>query len=144
MTTGKAAFGGRIPLVNFDKGSSIPLCFVFQLPAKFTPSHIRDGFCQAVVFHHILDLQTLDADDLVLAYDLHRELMLIVSPSIRNLLMETSNFETCLGPVLGPFFLLGMISLCPCQLLFILVKELGVPMRLTIGCDHHRLQAQVK
>ncbi len=56
MSTVKASFGGWIPLVNLDKGTPIPLCFVFQLPDKFTPTHIRDGFCQAVVFDHILDV----------------------------------------------------------------------------------------
>src|SRR5437667_12256945 len=97
MTTVKAPFGGRIPLVNLDQGSSIPLGFVFQLPGKFTPSHIRDGFCQAVVFHHILDVQALDAYDLVLAYDLHLELVLIVPPLVCNHFIDESNFETLLG-----------------------------------------------
>jgi hypothetical protein len=37
MTTIKASFGGWIPLVNFDDGSAIPLCFVLQLPDELTP-----------------------------------------------------------------------------------------------------------
>ena len=94
MSTIKAAFGGRIPLVNLDQGSPIPCGLVFQLPDELTPSHIRDGFCQAVVFDHVLDLQTLDTYDLVLAYDASRELVLIVSSAIGNLLVKMSNLET--------------------------------------------------
>src|SRR5436305_4044354 len=114
MPTVKAAFGGRIPLVNLDQCSSIPLCFVLQLPAQFTPSYIRDGFRQAVVFDHVLDLQALDAYNLVFAYDASRELVLIVSPSIGNLLMDTSNLETSFCTVLGAFFRTCMSSLCLC------------------------------
>ncbi len=43
MTTIKAAFGGGVELVNLDEGSSIPLCFVFQLPDELTPTHVGDG-----------------------------------------------------------------------------------------------------
>src|SRR5216684_1757503 len=123
MTTVKAAFGGWVPLVNLDKSPSIPLCFVFQLPDELTPSHIRDGFCQAVVFDHVLDLQTLDAYDLVFAYDLSREFVLIVSSTICNLLMETSHLETSFCTVLGPFFLFCVTALGFRQLLFVLGKK---------------------
>ena len=77
MPTVKAPFGGRIELVDFDKGSPIPGRFVLKLPDQFTPSHVRDGFCQAVVFDHVLDLQTLNTDRLVFTDQLCRELVLI-------------------------------------------------------------------
>ncbi len=91
MTTIKATFGGRIELVNLDKGTCIPLCFVLQLPDELTPTDVRDGFSQAMVFDHILDLQTLDADHLVFADQLCRELVLIVTASVaeRNVLCLT-------------------------------------------------------
>ena len=144
MPTVKAAFGGGIPLVNFDEGSPIPCRFVLKLSDKLTPSHIRDGFRQAVVLNHILDVQTLDTYDLVFAYDASRELVLIVSPSIGYLLMDARNLETGFYAVLGTFFLLGMTALRFCQLLFILGEEFGVAIAVTIGGDDHRLQAQVK
>src|SRR6266480_3969701 len=144
MPTVKAAFGGRIPLVNLDQCSSIPLCFVLQLPAKFTPSYIRDGFRQAVVLDHILDLQTLDAYDLVFAYDASRELVLIVSSPVCNLFMDAGNIETGFCTVLGPLFLFCVAALCFCKLLFILDEELGIAGGVPIGGDDHRLQAQVK
>ncbi len=88
MTTVKAPFGGRVPLVNLDKGTPIPRRFVLKLSDKLRPTYVTDGFCQTVVFDHILDLQTLDADDLVFAYGLSRELVLIVSSAIGNLLVD--------------------------------------------------------
>src|SRR5207344_2728257 len=55
-----------------------------------------------------------------------------------------SDFETSLVTVLGAFFLFSMPSLCLCQFLFIRGREFGVTMRMSIGGDHHRLQAQIK
>ncbi len=144
MTTIKASFGGWIPLVNFDDGSAIPLCFVLQLPDELTPSHIRDSFSQAVVFDHILDVQALDAYDLVFAYDAGRELVLIVSPPIRNLLMNTCNFETSFVSILRSLFLFRVSSLSFRKLPFILGEELGIAVGVPIRGDDHRLQAQVK
>ncbi len=144
MSTIKAPFGGGVELVNLDNGSSIPGGFVLQLPDELTPSHVGDGFSQAVVLDHVLDLQTLDAYDLVFAYDLSRELVLIVTSTIRNLLMDASDLETSLVSILRAFFLLGVPPLGSCQFLFILVEELGIPMSMPIGGDDHGLQAQVK
>jgi hypothetical protein len=84
MTAIKAPFGRRVELVYLDKGTSIPPSFVFQLPHKLRPSHIRDSLSKLVVLDHILDLQALHTYDLVLTYDLSRELVLIISPSIGN------------------------------------------------------------
>src|SRR5205807_8287682 len=107
MTAIKAPFGGRIPLVYLDKGTSIPLRFVFKLPHKLRPSDVRDSLSKTMVLDHILDLQTFDADDLVLTYDLSREFVLIVASPIGYLGMETSNLEMGFRSVLTAFFLLG-------------------------------------
>src|SRR5258708_37771272 len=105
MSTIKASFGGRIPFVNFDQGSAIPCGFVFKLSDKLRPTHVTGGFRQAVVFDHILDVQALDAYDLVFAYDLGREFLLVVSSPFGNLLMDTSHFETSFCTVLRTFLL---------------------------------------
>ncbi len=131
MTTIKAPFGGWVPLVNLDEGTPIPLCFVFQLPDKLTPSHITNGFCQAMVFDHILDVQTLDADRLVFTDNASREFVLIITPSVTHTSMYSSDLETGLIPVLGAFFLLGKATLGLRQLLFILVEELRGPAQIT-------------
>src|SRR6184192_3146188 len=46
MTTSETTLRGRVELVDLDKDSPIPLCFVFELPYQLAPSHIRDGLCQ--------------------------------------------------------------------------------------------------
>src|SRR6266581_6020070 len=144
MSTIKAALGRWVPLVNLDNGTSIPRSFVLKLPDQFRPTDVTDGFSQTVVFNHILDLQTLDADDLVFAYDASREFVLIVSSPIGNLFLDASHLQTSFCTVLGPFFLFGMTALCFCQLLFSFGEELGIAGGLPIGGDDHRLQAQIK
>ena len=144
MSTVKAAFGRGVPLVNLDNATSIPCSFVLKLSDQFRPTDVTDGFRQRVVLDHVLDLQTLDAYDLVFAYDASRELMLIVSPAICNLLVDASNLETSLVSILRALFRASVLPLSLRQFLLILVEELGVSMRAPIGCDDHRLQAQVK
>ncbi len=144
MPTVKAAFGGGIPLINLDQGSAIPYGFVLQLPHELTPSDIGDGFGKAVVGDHVLDGQTLDAYDLVLAYDLGRELVLIITASVGDAGVYPSNLLARLLPVLGAFALLRVRALRVCQFLFVLGKEARVAVGVTIGGDDHRLQAQVQ
>jgi hypothetical protein len=109
MSTSKAAFGRGRELVNFDKGSPVPLCFVFQLPDELAPSHIRDGKSSAVVLDHVLDLQALDTYDLVLTYESRRKFVLIVTPSMGDLLLYTGNFETSLFPGWREAILVGFL-----------------------------------
>src|SRR6266487_223314 len=144
MTTVKATFGGRVPLVNLDEGPSIPSCFILQLPEELTPSHIGDGFGEAVVLDHVLDGKTLDAYDLVLTYDLSRELVLIVTASIGNTSVYSGNLLACFVTVLGTFAFLCQAALCPCQLLLVLGEKLGVAVSMTVRSDDHRFQAQVQ
>src|SRR6266480_998467 len=99
MAAVKAPLGGRIPFVNLDNGTTIPCRFVLKLPDQFSPTYITDGLSQRVVLNHMLDLQTLDAYDLVFADGLSREFVLIVSSAIGNLLMDASNLQTSFGPV---------------------------------------------
>src|SRR5436309_9448923 len=144
MSTVKAAFGRGVPLVNLDNGTSIPRSFVLKLPDKFRPTDVTDGFRQTVVFNHILDLQTLDADDLVFAYGLSREFVLIVSSPICHLFLDASHLQTSLCTVLRTFFLFCVAALCFCQLLFLFGEELGIAVGMSIGGNDHRFQAQIK
>ena len=124
MTTIEAALRGGVELVNPDKGSAIPLGFVFQLAHELTPSHITNRFGKTVVLYHVLDLQTLHAYDLVLTYDASRESVLIVSSSISNTSMNTSNLVTGFVPVLASLAFLRMSALGFCQFLLLFGKEL--------------------
>ncbi len=144
MSTVKAAFGRGIELVNLDKRSPIPGRFVLKLSDKFRPPHVTDGFCQTVVLDHILNLQTLDTDRLVLTDQLCRELVLRITASVTDPRMDASHLETSLGAVLGALLFLGEATLSPCQLLLILVEEFGIAGGVPIRGDHHGLQAQIK
>ena len=140
MSAIKAAFGGRVELVNLDKGTSIPTGFVFQLPHKLRPSHIGNSLSKAMVLDHILDLQALDAYDLVLTYELCGELMLIITPSIGYSGMDTSYLETGFSSILRAFFLLRVPSLSFCQFLFVFGKEFGITERMSIRGDDHAVE----
>src|SRR6266516_3103765 len=144
MSTVKAAFGRGVPLVNLDKGTSIPCSFVLKLSDQFRPTDVTDGFRQRVVLDHVLDLQTLDADDLVFAYDASREFMLVVPSPIGNLFLDASHLQTSFCTVLRTFFLFCMTALCFCQLLCLFGEELRITVGLPIKSDDHRLQAQIQ
>src|SRR6266516_6581724 len=92
----------------------------------------------------MLDTQTLDADDLVFAYDACGELVLIVATSIGYTSVYSGHLTPCLFSILGALVLLGMATLCPCQFLLILVKELRIAYGFPCRQDHHRFQAQIQ
>lgn len=134
----------RIPAVDFDQGSSVPLGFVFQLPDQFGPSYIRDGFSKLVIFDHILNSQALDANHLVFVNNARRELMLVISSPILDTSMNTGNFETGFVPVLRSLLFLGMPTLGFCQPLLILSKIAGIADTFTRGKSNHRLNAKIE
>ena len=151
MSTVRTALGRRIPLVNLDQGASVPLGFVLQLADKFTPTHIADGLGKGMVFEHVLDRETLDADCLEPCLggrqrvnDASRELLLVVPTAIPDLGMNASHFETSLRPVLTAFLCACKSALGFCQLLFILAEELRIADVFPRREDHHRFQAKVK
>ncbi len=143
MPTVKATFGGGIPSVNLDQVPTIPCCFLFQLGHKLTPSDIADGFCKTVILDHVLDLQALNADRLVLTDQACRELMQEVTASLSDTGVYASYLFTSLDTVLATLVLPGVSSLCFRQLLFIFMEELGITNRLTCREDDERFQAQV-
>src|SRR5690349_670789 len=104
MLAGMTGLRRRIPAIDFDEGSPIPLALVFQLTDKLTPSDITDGFCKRVVFDHILDCQALYTNHLVFVYYPCGEFVLVISSAVLDTSMHTGDFETRLVPVLRTFF----------------------------------------
>ena len=144
MPTGVAPLRRWVPLINLDKGSAIPRCFVLKLAGELAPSHIRDGFSEGVVLDHILDRETLDADHLVLVNDASRELVLIIPTPISNLSVCFSYLEPCFRTILTAFFLLTEPSLSLSQFLLTLSEVPRIAHVFPIGSDDHALQAKVK
>ncbi len=143
MSAVKAAFGGRIPLVNLDQIPPVPLCFVLQLGHKLTPSYITDRFRERWVLDHVLHLQALDADRLVLTDQARGEFMQEVTATVSDAGMYLGNFFASLRTVLGSPFLLGVSPLRFRQLLLILVEEFGIANIFAIREYHEGLQAQI-
>jgi hypothetical protein len=137
-------FRGRIPTINFDEGSSIPLRFILELANKLTPSHVMDRFGKFVVFDHILDSQTFHTNHLVFVDYSCREFVLVVSSTIVDTSVNTGNLSACFLPVLGTFFLRGQPTLGFCQSLLIFCVELRVSNCLTCGENDHRFETQVE
>jgi len=143
MPTVIAAFGRGIPLVDLDKVASIPCCLIGQKGHELTPTHVTDSFSKAMIFDHVLDLQTLDADRLIFTDQPCRELMQEVTASISNTGVYAGDLFTGFGSILGAFLLLGMAPLCFRQFLLIFVEELGIADGLTRREDDERFQAQI-
>ena len=144
MSTMVAPLRGGVELVDLDEDTPIPLGLVLQLAYKFTPTHITNGLGEAMVLNHVLDLQALDTYDLVLAYELRRELVLVISASIGTTCMDFGHLATCLLTALGAFVLLGKPALSTGQLLLVCGEKLGVAKGVAIGGENHRFQAQVQ
>ena len=92
MSTIKAALGGGVPLVDLDKGTPIPLCLVFQLPHKLTPTNVRDGFGKGVV----LDLQAL-GKRAELVVDALESVQFLADKDLVRLLDEEKNADVKAG-----------------------------------------------
>ena len=137
-------FTGRVPTINFDESSSVPLAFIGELTDEFSPSHITHCFRQAVIFNHVLDCQTLYANHLVFVDDARREFVLVVSSSVRDTSMHTSYFETGLVSVLGTLLFLRVSALGLCQAFFILCIVAGIAYGLTSRENDHRRETQIQ
>ncbi len=137
-------FRRGVPLINLNEGTPVPPGFIVQLADELTPAHITNGLRQRVVFHHVLDRQTLDAHHLVFVNDARAELVLVVSPTISDTSMNTSDFETGFGPVLAALLFPGKTPLGLRQVLLITGEVFGIANLLPCRERHHRLDAQVK
>ena len=144
MSTAVTPLRRWVPLLNLDQGSPIPRCLVLKLAGKLTPTHIANTLSQGVVLEHVLDLQTLDADRLVLTNNAGRELLLIISPPISYLGVCLSDLEPCLSTVLTPLLLFAEATGSLGQFLLIRACVPWIAHVFPIGSDNHTLQAKIK
>src|SRR5690349_2733139 len=126
MSAIETAFTGRVPPINLDQGSTIPVGFVFQLRHKLRPSDIANRFGEVLILDQVLDGQRLDTDRLVFTNQSCREVVQKITASISDTSMNASNVLSGFVSVLGAFTLLRMASLSTCQFLLIFAKERGV------------------
>jgi hypothetical protein len=143
MPAQRAAFGTGIELVNRHDGTPIPGRLVLKLSDQFSPTHIGYRLCQRVMLEHILDVQRLDTDHLIIADESSRQFVQEITPSISNAGIDTSDPLAGLLSILGAFLLAGMGTLGTRQALSILQKKALIAGLLAGRERHHIMQAQV-
>lgn len=143
MTTAITALTRRIPLVNLNKGSTVPISLITQLAHKFAPVSIADGFGKLSVFDHVFNAQRFTTNHLVFVYQFCGELMGKVAAANANFCMYIGNNKFNFAEISGAFLLLGKSLLCLCQL-FSMVSSVARIARLkAVRSDNKSSQAEV-
>ena len=96
MGTGLA---GRIEGIHLQHIRPIQNCLVLQLPKEFRPAYIRDCLGKTMIFHHILDVQVLNGNGLILPDQCRRCFVQEISSDIRNPFMHTGDTDAGFGSV---------------------------------------------
>ncbi len=108
-------------------GLPVPVGLILEHPMEFRPADLGDRLAQLAVLLHVLHLQGLDADDVVVFDDLCRHLVQEVGASVGDLLMDACDFPLLLLVVLrlgkshllvqGDELTTGQLALLPRQFL---------------------------
>ena len=83
-------------LADLHDGLPVPARLVLQNAEELRPADVRDGLAQLVVLLHVLHLQGLDTDDVMVLDDLGRYLVQEVSSLAGDLLVDTGNLPLLL------------------------------------------------
>ena len=83
-------------LADLHDALPIPVRLVLQHAEELRPADVRDGLTQLAVLLHVLHLQGLDADDVVVLDNLGRYLVQEVSALAGDLLVDTGNLPLLL------------------------------------------------
>ena len=120
------------------------LRLIGELSEKFSPCGIPDTFCQFMIFHHILGGEAFHADDVVLPHNLSRELLLVVTSHVSDMLPKTGDPQASLLAVPASLFLSGKLPLKASELLLTLGEVLGVFVFISIAGDNKIFNAEVQ
>ena len=129
---------------NLHYHSASPCRFVFQLPEEFTPSGIRNTFCQMVVPQHSLHIEVFHTNDLVLIHQRGGQLMKHVIAAIAHLLIAAGHFDSLLFPVGGTMLSSGQLVLFTPQPDFRFPQIFWVLVFLPIAVNSKGLEANVQ
>src|ERR1700686_4745843 len=111
MPTGATSLARRVPAINLDHSTPVPLGLVFQLPHELAPTHVSDGRGKGGMLQHVLEGEALDHDRLVLTNEFRRELVLIITASIGDSSMDLGDTSPLFLAVRRIFFLTGKFAL---------------------------------
>ncbi len=93
------------PGVCLDERPSVEGTFVFQLSDELVPTDIPDGLGELMVLHHVLRLQCLHDDDLVLVNDSSRQFVEEVLALVCDFLVSLGEDQPGFFTILASDFL---------------------------------------
>lgn len=99
MSAVPTAFRARKPTVNFYQVSTVPLCFVFQLPHQLRPCGITDSTGKLGILNHVFNCQILNHYRLVFTNQSSCQFVQMVFPGIRDFGLNASDFESGFIPI---------------------------------------------
>lgn len=129
---------------DFNNSFVLPFRLIFELAGKLAPGAVGNGLGQVMVLHHVADIKTLYADDIVLPNQLRGHLMQVVLPLVGNLFVLSGKADAGLLTVLAVLWFSGQPSLQPNQLLLRRFKPLGVKEFLAIRGDDQILDTYIQ
>ena len=111
MSATRAQLARSKGLADLHDDLPVPFCLVFQHTEELRPADVRDGLAQLAVLLHILHLQGLNPDDVVVLDDLGGYLVQEIGTLVGDFLVDTCDFPFLLliVPRLGQldFFVQG-------------------------------------
>lgn len=101
--TGRAELAGQEKAADGDQLPAILVALISNLVLKFAPAGVLNGTIAILVLaHHRLLIQALDADYIIVAYQLRRYLMYRVFAPITELTIQPPYFFRGLPPAIAP------------------------------------------
>ena len=144
MSAGRTRFGRRKPGVNGNKPFSLFLRFVLQTSDELTPGCVPNGTCQVMVLHHVLNLQTLNHDRLVVVNQLAREFVNKVSAASSHQSVNLRQNLPGFLPVGAAFLLAGQRLLRTAQFLQGPLQWFWIGFLPAVGIGGIRFESQIR
>lgn len=126
FTTSRTRLGRGRPLIKRYEMLPGPLSLVRDLDPQAMPARVADRLREAVVLLHILDLQSLDDDRLVVVNQTSGQFVMEVGARIGDALMRRRYEPPCLGSVLRSFPFAGKRFLLAAQVALRALNEAWV------------------
>lgn len=117
VTACATAFTTRIPAIDLDQGSPVPLGLVPELTDQLTPRRVTDVPGEGVVADHVRDRKALHHDRLVLTNQAGGELVQVIPATICNAGVDTRDALALLLPPRTALLAPGQLLLGTRQLL---------------------------
>lgn len=136
VTTRAAAFRAWKPSVDLNQFSSVLLAFVGKLSYQLAPRSVANRLGEFMVFYQTFDCQILNYYRLVFTYQLSRQLMQKIFPTISYLPMYLSYFFSLFLSIVRPFLFAIQSFLNSSELRAQPLKVLGISDLVSIASSN--------